>query len=138
MAALVEFSGGVSMIFLFALGLTAVFGILLHEVTHVVAFTVLTAKLPAVTVGIEHLGIAVTPPGTPARWKVAVSSLAPTITAFIAGWQAISVVESWPINWRYAAVIGVLILTVMPSPGDIYTTLLYHPDAAESEVAANG
>lgn len=110
-------------------------GVALHELLHILGF-VIFGRWPSVRFGIRYLGIAVEPRGRPPRWQVAIASLFPVL-----GLAPLALnidLFSLPMDWRLAVVLGVYVLAVIPSPGDIYTVLMYHPDAPYREVIPDG
>lgn len=136
MVALVEFDGGVTLVFVGGIIGATLLGLLTHEWSHILAYATLTGSMPDITVGARYLGIAITPDGQPPRWKVAIASLAPVIPAAAFTWYLIAIIESFPVNWRYLATVVALVFAAAPSPGDLYTLLMYNPNAERSGVVA--
>lgn len=129
-------AGGV----LIAVGAMAI-GFVGHELLHIGVLTVF-GRRPTIELGFHGLVFAAVPPdGTP-RWQNAVALLAPIPWAVAGVWAAFSLTTP-PLLSLPLTLNGVLLLVgfavgALPSPGDIFVLLLYRPEAASTEVVADG
>lgn len=110
---------------LFALG-----GAIGHELMHLLAFLAQGIR-PRLDIGMAHLGIALTPPPTTARWRIALAALAPLLWAIGGLWWFTSgppdPVLAWPLATGEVLIIAGWLVGALPSPGDVYTLLMYRP-----------
>lgn len=132
----VDWGGSIT---LFGVGIWAaslLIGVIGHELAHFLSFLSF-GHIPKVRFATKYLGIAFDPRGAPPRWQMALVSLAPI------GWAAAGGVAfyyqlDFPLDWRAVVAQVLFFVGALPSPGDLYTVLMYHPDAALAEVAADG
>lgn len=114
-------------------GAGLVIGVIVHEAIHLIAYRLL-GHGGRLDIGIEHFGIVVTPTDTPSRAHVAIASLAPVV-------GVLPVVDDWlgalsvPIDAGAVLVLAAYTIAVLPSPGDIYTMLMYQPELHAGGVA---
>lgn len=118
---------------LFAIG-----GAIGHEAAHLLAFWAQGIR-PRISLGWQYLGIALRPPSTTTRWRVAIAALAPLPWAVLGTWWFVMAgpdpVLAVPLATGEVLILAGWLAGAMPSPGDVYTLLVYRPEPAASGVS---